>query len=112
MTRVIDPYPIGDLFRGPSFGKAVSYILQNKIVLEPLVCIGLGLSFRGPSVCPAWRIASALRWRVSSKFPGDGALVSTKDLCNFTEAIAFREQMNDLLSLGLGQLLNSFGIVT
>ena len=55
---VVNPNPSGDLLRGPSFSEAVLDVLSNQSVLQSLVCIRVGLSLAGPSMCPARNIAS------------------------------------------------------
>jgi hypothetical protein len=77
VTWMVNLDPTGYLFRGPSLGETIFYILPDKIVLQPLMGIGCGLSFTRPSMSPAGRIASTLRRRVSSKLSGDRALIST-----------------------------------
>lgn len=55
---VVNPNPSGDLLRGPSFSEAVLDVLPNQSALQSLVCICVGLSLAGPSMCSARNIAS------------------------------------------------------
>ena len=57
---MIDPYSPGDLLRGPPPFEAVFYVLPDEVILQPFVRICYGLSFTGPSMCPAGCIAQTL----------------------------------------------------
>lgn len=89
VPRMVDLYPTGYLLRGPSLNETVFYILPDEIVLKPLMCIGLGLSFTRPGMGPAGHIPSTFRGRVSRKFSGYCAFVSTKGFGDLSEATSF-----------------------
>jgi len=65
VSWMVDPDPPGDLLRGPSLCKAVSYILPNEIVLQAFVLVCFRLSFASSGMCSAWNITPALRRTVS-----------------------------------------------
>lgn len=80
VPRMLDPYSPGDLLWGPSFFEASSHILPDEFIFESLARVRQGLSFTGPGMCPAGRIASTLRWRVPLEFSADRGFITTMTL--------------------------------
>jgi hypothetical protein len=89
LPRVVNLNPSGDLFRRPPFSEAILDILSDQSVLQPLVCICVGLSLAGPGMCPAGNITPTFRRAVPSELARDRAFVPAYGSCYIAKAGTF-----------------------
>lgn len=89
LPGMVDSYAPGDLLRRPTLLEADSYVPTDDIVFQSFVSICLGLSFTGPSMCPAGCIATSLWRTVSRKLTRDCAFVSANCLSYVSETETF-----------------------
>jgi len=86
LPRMVNLDPSGDLFRRPSFSEAVLDVLSDQSVLQPLVCICVGLSLAGPGMRTAGNVASPFGRTVPFELARDRAFVPAHCFCYVAEA--------------------------